>query len=198
MRDRIIVCGGNGAGKSTLGPCLARRLGCPFRDIEDYWFPKTDPGNPYGEARRREEVAALLLADLERPEGLVLAAVKGDFGPAVEGLFTCAVLVEVPKVLRMERIRDRSRRKFGDRMALGGDLYRQEREFFRMAEARSQEDVTAWLAKTGLPVVRVDGTRPPAENTRAVLRWLVDSGPLGTPSPGREEKRNFILPDGEK
>ena len=183
MGENVLVCGGNGAGKSTLGPCLARRLGLPFRDIEDYWFPKTDPQDPYGAVWRREEVAALLLADLRKPAGLVLAAVKGDFSSAVERLFTWAVLVEVPKGLRMERIRARSRGKFGDRAAPGGDLYRREEEFFAMAAARPEEDAADWLARTGLPAIRVDGTRPPAYNIRVILRWLTDRGPIGGTAP---------------
>ena len=156
-----------------------------FRSIEDLWFPKTDPRDPYGTARSREEVAALLLAELERRDGLVLAAVKGDFGPAVERRFTCGVLVEVPRALRLARIEARSRGKFGERMAPGGDLYQQEGAFFRMAASRPAGETEAWLTGTGLPFLRVDGTRPPAHNTEIILRWLTDCGPMGGVSPGK-------------
>ena len=43
MAHKIIICGGNGAGKSTLGKALAEKTGWEFRDVEDYYFPKTDP-----------------------------------------------------------------------------------------------------------------------------------------------------------
>ena len=43
MATGIIVCGMNGAGKSTLGRALAQKLGYRFIDIEDMYFPKTDP-----------------------------------------------------------------------------------------------------------------------------------------------------------
>ncbi|WP_248404208.1 AAA family ATPase [Butyrivibrio fibrisolvens] len=56
---RIIICGLNGAGKSTLGRALAKQLHYEFRDIEDYYFPKTDDKYEYSVQRTEEEVAAL-------------------------------------------------------------------------------------------------------------------------------------------
>ncbi len=49
----------NGAGKSTFGKSLAETLGYQFRDIEDYYFPKTDENYLYAAARTREEVGRL-------------------------------------------------------------------------------------------------------------------------------------------
>ena len=54
---RIIICGLNGAGKSTLGRALAGQLHYEFRDIEDYYFPKTDDKYEYSVQRTEEEVA---------------------------------------------------------------------------------------------------------------------------------------------
>lgn len=42
IANRIIICGVNGAGKSTFGKSLAETLGYQFRDIENYYFSKTD------------------------------------------------------------------------------------------------------------------------------------------------------------
>lgn len=39
---KIMICGLNGAGKSTLGKALADKTGWTFKDVEDYYFPKTD------------------------------------------------------------------------------------------------------------------------------------------------------------
>lgn len=50
---RILICGLNGAGKSTLGRALAEASGYVFRDIEDYYFPKDDPANPYARHGRK-------------------------------------------------------------------------------------------------------------------------------------------------
>ncbi len=60
---RIIICGLNGAGKSTLGRALAGQLHYEFRDIEDYYFPKTDDKYEYSVQRTEEE--SVLMISLE-------------------------------------------------------------------------------------------------------------------------------------
>jgi adenylate kinase family enzyme len=56
--------GASGSGTTTLGAALARRLGCPHHDADDYfWLPTpTDP--PFTEARppsaRLERLCAAL------------------------------------------------------------------------------------------------------------------------------------------
>ena len=158
MSNRIIVCGGNGAGKSTLGKRLAVELGWTFKDIEEYYFPVSDMNYNYAHARTKEQVSELLLADMKEHENFILASVKGEFGSEVLKLFTCAILIEVPKELRMERVRDRSNQKFGDRMLPGGDLYEKEVQFFDMVEKRPEDYTTRWLETVDMPIIRVDGT----------------------------------------
>jgi len=172
MGSKILVCGGNGAGKSTLGRYLAGQLGYRFADIEDYYFPKPAIDYPYRHARTREEVGALLLSDLRAHGGLVVAAVKGDYGLEAEALFTCAVLLHVPKELRMRRVRERSFDRFGSRMLPGGDLYEKEEGFFRMVESRSAQDVEDWLREARIPTIEVDGTAAVDANAKIIVRQL--------------------------
>lgn len=183
MEERVILCGGNGAGKSTLGRYLARALDWPFFDIETYYFPDIGGDYPYRTARTQEEVEALLLADLRANPRCLLAATKGAYGPEVEGLLTCAVLLDVPKEARLERVRQRSYQKFGERMRPGGDLHDREEQFFRMVEGRSQGDVEAWLEGTGLPVLRLDAAQETARLAEAVVRFLEERR-----SPGHFDK----------
>lgn len=169
MGRRVLICGGNGAGKSTLAAKLAEVSGYKFVDTEEYYFPKTQGGYAYGKSRTKEEVKALLLADLEKYEDFIFTSVTGDFGEEVLSRFTHVVFVYVPKGLRMERVRARSFQKFGDRMRPGGDLFEKEQGFFQMVEARPPGQVEDWLAGVSLPVIQVDGTRPPEENAGVVL-----------------------------
>ena len=52
----IIICGLNGTGKSTLGKALAEKLHFHFIDIENLYFPKTNPNYIYASPRTRKEV----------------------------------------------------------------------------------------------------------------------------------------------
>ena len=166
MRKRIIVCGLNGAGKSTFGRALAKELDCAFFDIEDFYFPDRREGDAYVSSIPREEVSSRLLAALKESSAFVLASVTADYGGAAEACFDLAVFLHVPDEVRMQRVRTRSFSKFGARMLPGGDLYEQEERFFSLVINRTEERVSSWLERTGIPVVHLDGTLPVEENLR--------------------------------
>ena len=170
--SRIIVCGGNGAGKSTLGKALGAALGIPFMDIEDYYFDKDNTEYDYTAARTRDEVTKLLLNDMKRCCDCVLSSVKGNYGPDVEELFTHAVFINVPKDVRLQRVRERSYRKFGNRMLPDGDLYEKEEKFFAMVERRSDDGVAEWLNRLDIPTIKVDGTQMIEKSVAEIKVWL--------------------------
>ena len=169
MKNHVLVCGLNGSCKSTFGRALAKELGFPFKDIEDYYFPNRLAGDAYVHPRSREEVSAALLNDLCTLDTIVLAAVKADYAKDVERLFSRAIYMEVPKDIRLMHVRERSFAKFGSRMRKGGDLYEQEEAFFSMVEKRPDSYVEDWLSQLDIPVIRIDGTRSIDENVDYVL-----------------------------
>lgn len=174
MKNKIIICGGNGAGKSTLGKALAEKTGWVFRDIEDYYFPKTCAEYAYAVSRTEEEVTRLLYEDLKKYDNLILAAVRGNYSKEIEAMFTCAVFVNVSKEIRMKRVWGRSYKKFGDRMLEGGDLYEREKSFFDMIEKRSDKTVTDWLDAMNIPIITVDGTQAIEVSVAEIIDKLSD------------------------
>jgi len=172
MNHKIIICGGNGAGKSTLGRALADKTGWTFRDIEDYYFPKTDPDYLYAVQRTEEEVVSLLYEDLKKEDNFIFASVRGNHSNKTAAMFTCAIFVSVPKETRMKRVRQRSFDKFGDRVLQGGDLYESEKSFYDIIEKRTDKTITDWLETMDIPVIRVDGTKNTEENTEIILSEL--------------------------
>ena len=168
----IIICGMNGSGKSTLGRALAERLGWPFIDNENLYFPKADPVHPYAVERTQAEVEHLLLEEVRRDERFVFAAVRGNYGEAVLPYYRAAVLVEAPREIRLERVKARSFAKFGARMLPGGDLYESEKRLYNLIAARPEDCATRWLDRIDIPVLRVDGTKPVGENVALLTDWL--------------------------
>ena len=160
----ILICGLNGVGKSTLGKRLAERLGRQFIDNEDLYFPKTDMKYAYSDPRGKEEVIRLLEEKIESDRRLVFAAVKGDYGDRLLSLLDCIIVLDVPKEIRLARVRERSLRKFGDRILDGGDLAQRESVWFSLVESRPEDYVEKWLETVDRPIIRVDGTRPIEEN----------------------------------
>lgn len=80
MGTRIIVCGLNGSGKSTLGKVLADTLQFHFIDVEDLYFPKTDPDYIYASPRSEDEAAKLFADEIKAYGNFVFASVRGKFG----------------------------------------------------------------------------------------------------------------------
>jgi len=169
MGTGIAVCGLNGSGKSTLGLALANALGFYFIDNENLFFDRSSNEEPYANPRSHEEAVKLLMENVRSHPNFVFAAVKGDYGEEILPLYTHIILIEVPKQIRMQRIRNRSYSKFGERMLPGGNLYEQEERFFRFAESRPEDCVERWVQGLDLPVLRIDGTKPIEENLDFII-----------------------------
>lgn len=172
MGTGIIVCGLNGVGKSTLGKALAEKLNFHFIDNEDLYFPKTDPNYMYAVSRTQDEVELLLYDEIRAHENFVFSAVTGKYGEAAAEYFNYAVLLSVPKDIRMRRVKDRSFKKFGDRMLPGGDLYDREQGFFELVRSRDENMTEDWLRSFGGTVIRIDGTKPVEENIEFIIGQL--------------------------
>ena len=120
----------------------------------------------------RPNGARLLLEEVRRDDRFVFAAVRGNYGEAVLPYYKAAVQVEVPRDVRLQRVRERSQRRLGERMLPGGDLYESEKRFYDLIAARPEDYATRWLAEVSIPVLRVDGTRPVGENIALITDWL--------------------------
>lgn len=172
MKSGILVCGLNGSGKSTLGKELARVLGYTFIDIEDCYFPKDNDSYLYASPRSGEEAEKVLWEKISSCDRFVLASVRGNFDEKITSLFEVIVRINVPKEIRMKRIRERSFCKFGDRMLPGGDLYETEEGFFAMAETRTEQYVDEWLSGMKCLVIEADGTKSVNENAEYLINRL--------------------------
>lgn len=170
----IMVCGLNGSGKSTLGKALAEKIGYYFIDNETLFFPKTDTNYMFASPRSKKEVEKLLMDEVREHENFVFAAVKGNYGEEILPLYKYIVLIDVPKDIRMQRVRERSFQKFGSRMMPGGDLYEQEEVFMNMVSARTKQYVEEWVDSIEAFVIRVDGTKPVKENVKNIAEQITE------------------------
>ncbi len=168
----ILICGLNGVGKSTLGKRLAERLGWQFIDNEDLYFPKTDTKYTYSSPRGKAEVIRLLEEQIEKDRRFVFAAVKGDYGEKLISLLDSIVVIDVPRELRLVRVRERSFLKFGERILADGDLAERENAWFAQVERRPEDYVEKWLENVDCPVLHVDGTQPVEENVEYLASVL--------------------------
>ena len=168
----IQICGLNGSGKSTLGRALAEKIGFYFIDDENLYFSRSNPNEPYTNPKPRYEVEQLLMNEVKNHPDFVFAAVKGDYEKDIVSMYDYVIMLEVPQSVRSQRVRNRSFKKFGSRMLLGGDLYNQEEAFFQMVESRQSSYVENWLQTVKCPIIRVDGTKPIDENVEYIINSI--------------------------
>ena len=140
-----------------------------------YWMP-TDP--PYRVKRPVAERLELLSRALDAPAWVLTGSADG-WGDAILARAEGAVLVETPAELRLARLRARERARFGARIGEGGDMEAHHRAFLDWAAGyddpafpgRNRARHERGLAALGLPLLRLAGTRPPADLVAAVLAW---------------------------
>lgn len=83
-----------------------------------------------------------------------------------------AIPLETPKNIRIQRVKERSFQKFGNRILPGGDLYERESEFFDMVESRAEDIVEEWVKTLDCAIMRVDGTKLVEENINLIIESI--------------------------
>lgn len=111
MGTGILICGLNGAGKSTLGKALAEKLGYYFIDSENLYFSKQNDDYRFSSQRTDKEAEEVLLKKIEKNKNFVLASVKGNYGKIFPQCIKMAIMLEVPKEIRLQRVKNRSFQK---------------------------------------------------------------------------------------
>jgi adenylate kinase family enzyme len=162
---RIHILGASGAGTSTLGSAAASALTVPHLDTDDFYWLPTDP--PFSSPRPREDRIAMLMDRIASESGWVLSGSAINWGQPLEPLYDLIVYVWLDPSIRMARLREREQKRYGQRIAPGGDMERTHAEFLAWAakydtaglEQRSRAAHEAWLAKQKTPVLRLDTSR---------------------------------------
>jgi len=163
MIYRIHILGASGSGTTTLGRALATRLQCLHLDTDDsFWLP-TDP--PLTHERERTERQYLLMDTLNAHASWVLSGSLCGWGDVAIPLFELAVYQWLPTDLRMERLRQRERKRYGARILSGGDMYASSQAFLAWAAAydeggldiRSRRLHEQWLGILPCPIVYFEG-----------------------------------------
>lgn len=179
MIKRIHILGASASGTTTLADAIAKKTGyCHFDTDKYYWLP-TDV--PFSEKRDVEDRQALLKKDLESHREWILSGSLCGWGDILISYFELVIYLFVPKEIRMKRLLERERMRYGDKIEQSGELYRQHLEFVEWAaqydeagvEMRSKALHEDWLAKLPCPVLRIEGDMTVEERLNIVLERIM-------------------------
>jgi len=181
---RITIIGASGVGKTTLARAVAGRLGIGCFDSDDYYHLPTNP--PYQLQRAPQERCALLERDLARLDSWVLAGGAGTWEPAPALHETLRVFLRLPSEVRIQRLRQRERSLYGERILPGGDMESTHRAFIEWTagydDSTSEGTNTlecheALLRRENCPVLRLTGPMSEAEAIARVLQHVQAGSP---------------------
>ena len=169
--SRIIICGLNGSGKTTLGRELAKRINYIHKDVEDYYFNNSGQYK-YEQARSKDEVSKEIEKDFDEHENIIFTSCKGDYGN-IGSKCDLAIYICLDRETRLNRVKERSYKQFGDRVLEGGDLYEKEAEFREMVYNKDESVVESWFDSLKCKKMKIDGTKEIEEKIEIIIRNII-------------------------
>ncbi len=182
-KSGIMIIGPSGCGKTTLGNRVAWLLGIPYFDVDEYIW-RFDTPELYTVMYSREEKIARLKKAIAPHEHFVMAGSMSSFHEEFDPYFGMMVFLYADPDVRISRIRERSIRRFGERVMEGGDMYQSNLEFLE-ANRRYESDGSpnlmeqrAWM--NGLPCkkIELDGADCIEKNAELVLEAWKNLTPI--------------------
>ncbi|MBI1211996.1 MAG: AAA family ATPase [Alphaproteobacteria bacterium] len=163
---RIHITGPSGAGVTSLGRALASALVVPHHDTDDYYWQPTNP--PFQEKRDVPDRLRLMRELFLERDGWVLSGSLGDWANSITPYFDLVIYLYVVPEIRLQRLREREAKHFGeDAVAPGGWRHQETEEFIEWAshyelsdrEGRNSRRHQEWLAQLSCPVLRLNGAQ---------------------------------------
>jgi len=156
--------GASGSGTSTLAAALSERFGYAHIDTDQYFWEPSDP--PFQRIREVSARQRLLGEALDAHQRWVLAGSLCVWGDIFIARFELVVFLLLPHDIRMARLGERERRRYGaDALAPGGRMHEASEAFMRWAEQYDTADESIrslvvhekWLAGLACDCSRLEG-----------------------------------------
>jgi adenylate kinase family enzyme len=174
----VHILGGSGSGTTTLGRALAERAGLTHLDSDAFYWLPTDP--PFTQSRPVEARVALLGEAMGAADGWVLSGSVLTWGEPFYETFDLIVFLYLDPAIRLERLRQREKERYGAAIAPGEPLHDHHQAFLDYARGYDRDDFPgrsrkrhlAWLAERACPILELDGVASVAQNLEAVMARL--------------------------
>jgi adenylate kinase family enzyme len=178
MINKIHIFGASGSGTTTLGEALSSKLGIQHFDTDNYFWRHTTP--PFQLKTEVEERVALLSRDLHSYDKWILTGSLCGWGDVFIPEFDLAIFIYTPKELRMSRIVERERKRFGDKIDKDGSMHASHIEFIDWASRYDDGDLNirskalheAWIKKLRSRVLRLEGDMTIDQRVDAVIKEI--------------------------
>ncbi|KAB3524825.1 AAA family ATPase [Alkaliphilus serpentinus] len=160
--NRIHILGASGSGTTTLAERLSQEFSYNHLDTDNFFWVKTDP--PFKHIREVSERIKLLGEKLDNVDKWVLSGSLCGWGDIFIPKFELVVFLWIPEEIRLNRILNREKRRYGEEINPGGKMYEQHLEFMEWAskydlgdlDIRSKKLHEQWLNNLNCKVLRIE------------------------------------------
>jgi adenylate kinase family enzyme len=157
----ILVFGAAGSGSTTVARAIACQYGFHHIEVDEALFEPSDP--PFLVRRSDVETNAIVAKQLANHKSCVISGSIIGWGESFKSQIDLVVFLHLPVEIRIDRIRRREQKRFGTRVAAGGDMYLQHLAFLDWVRAyetgeanvRSLKQHRAWLSDISKPIVTI-------------------------------------------
>ena len=188
--DHIHILGASGSGTTTLGGAIAQAYGHVHLDTDGFYWEPTDP--PFQVKRAQSARLEMLGAALDAHPRWVLSGSLCGWGDVVIPRFDLAIFLLVSTEVRLARLLERERRRFGaETLAPGGAMHAIHDTFMVWAagyddggeDMRSRRQHERWLAALPCPIIRLEESVEVAEQMARLAERLAPGPGPRTRSP---------------
>lgn len=160
--NRIHILGASGSGTTTLAERLCKESSSyTHLDTDNFFWVKTDP--PYKQIREVGERINLLGERLDSVDRWILSGSLCGWGDIFIPYFDLVIFLWIPEEIRLSRILDREKRRYGEEINHGGRMYEQHLEFMEWASKYDSGDLNIrskklheqWLNNLNCKVLRI-------------------------------------------
>jgi adenylate kinase family enzyme len=173
--DKIHIFGASGSGVSTLAAAVAKRFGHTHLDVDDYFWEPTNP--PFTNIREIGARRRMLAEALDAHPRWVLAGSLCGWGDIFIPRIELAIFLHIRHELRMSRIVERERTRYGDAIAEGGAMRKHHLEFIDWASKYDTADESmrslrlheTWMTTLPCRCLRLEGDLSTEERLARVV-----------------------------
>ncbi|MGB3468339.1 MAG: AAA family ATPase [Cyclobacteriaceae bacterium] len=175
---KILIFGASGSGTTTLASEIEKRTDFKHIDVDNYYWKKTEP--PYQEKIELQKRNKNLKADFESFEKVVVSGSLLNWGKEWQTSFDLVIFIRLANDLRMERLKNRERERYGNRLDTDENLQRNSQAFLEWANkyedpnfnGRSLRSHKNWLELLNCNTLTVDGEAELNDKTNRVLNEI--------------------------
>lgn len=182
MREikRIHILGASGSGTTTLAAKLSEIMDFKHLDTDNYYWKETIP--KYEKSRPIKERIELLTYEFKKFDRWILSGSLCGWGDVLTPHFDLVVFLNLPSEIRMKRLVQREKDRYGDKIEKGQPMYKKHIEFIKWASKYDDGDENIrslhlhnkWLESINCDVLRIEEDISLYAKVKRVMAYIND------------------------